>query len=267
MATKIQTVIQQVRRYLVEPEPNFWSDDELVSIATTGIRDLWRDTVDLKQEHFLKSITDGTVSLPTGSIANSTSGGAQQLQGVPGDVHKVYMIEPLNLVETGSNVGLQFRPLPFNDYRFQLQRTRTPIDPSNDTIYYAIHGAGGPVNAPTIICAPTVTSAVQLSFTYVPVLGVLRATDVIPIPGEADNAVIAWTVAYARAKEKEDRAPDPAWLTVYATEKAHLLGSLGIRQYQEPTFAEAVYEEYWSWVLPAVISLWGIAHGSMQLLS
>lgn len=255
MATKIQSVIQVVRRYLVEPEPNFWSDDELVGIAQTGIRDLWRDTVDLKQEHFLKSVNDGSVVYPTGSIANSTNGGTQDMQGVPTDVHKVYMIEPLSLTENGSNEGLQFRPLPYNDYRFQLQRSRPPIDPENDTIYYAIHGQGGPVNAPTIRCAPTVTVAVPVSFTYVPVLGMLRATDVIPIPGEADNAVIAWTVAYARAKEKDDRAPDPAWLTVYATEKAHLLGSLGIRQYQEATFSDAVFEEYWGLLLSLGLSL------------
>jgi hypothetical protein len=241
MATKIQSVIQIVRRYLVEPEPNFWSDDELVGIAATGVRDLWRDTVDLKQEHFLTTATN--CSYPSGTLPNNP--GCQTILGVPGDVHKIYMVEPLNITLNGTNQGLQFRPLPYNDAKFQLARSRGNIDPSNDTIWYAIQGAGGPVNAPVVICAPTVSSNVPLSFTYVPVLGVLRATDNIPIPGEADNAVIAWTVAYARAKEKEDRAPDPAWLTIYATEKAHLLGSLGIRQYQEATYSEATFEEYW----------------------
>ncbi len=244
MATPIQSVIQIVRRYLVEPEPNFWSDDELVGIATTGIRDLWRDIVDLKQEHFL--VTTFGVSLPSGNTSGSSvDGGVQQLLGVPADVHKIYMIEPKDLTENGSNHGLLFKPLPYNDNTFQLARSRAPIDPANDTIYYAIQGQGGPVNAPVIMCAPTVTSAVQLAFTYVPTLGILRSTDRIPIPGEADNAVIAWTVAYARAKEMDNRSPDPSWLAVYATEKAHLLQSLGLRQYQEPSYAEAMFAEYW----------------------
>ena len=66
-----------------------------------------------------------------------------------------------------------------------------------------------------------------------------------PIPGESDNAVVAWTVAYARAKEREDRSPDPNWLAVYATEKQHLLQSLGLRQLQEPEFADAMFMSYW----------------------
>jgi len=57
--------------------------------------------------------------------------------------------------------------------------------------------------------------------------------------------LIAWTVAFARAKESEDRSPDPNWLSVYATEKAHLLGSLGLRQLQEPEFAQAMFSEFW----------------------
>ncbi len=56
---------------------------------------------------------------------------------------------------------------------------------------------------------------------------------------------MAWTVAFARAKERDDRSPDPNWLAVYATEKSHLLESLGLRQYQEPTYVEAIYNNYW----------------------
>jgi hypothetical protein len=106
-------------------------------------------------------------------------------------------------------------------------------------------GAGGPVVAPTVMVAPKVTAAVNLSLTYVPVLGDLTAASANPIPGESDNAIIAWMVAYARAKEREDRAPDPGWLTIYATEKQNLLVSLTPRQDQEPMVASAFFEEYW----------------------
>lgn len=128
-----------------------------------------------------------------------------------------------------------------------MARSMDAIDPSNATIYYAIHSAGAPVGAPTIRIAPQVTSAVGLRFCYIPTFATadLESGDNVPIPGEADNALVAWTVAYARAKEREDRAPDAGWLAVYATEKQHLLQSLGLRQYQENTFADAMFEEYW----------------------
>ncbi len=236
MATQISYAISLVRQRLIEPTPNFWTDDELVQIAISGIRDLWRDIADLKQEHFLtKNVTD--VHFP----ANS-----KVLAGVPADVHKIYMIEPLDLSENGSSHGLLFKPLPYNDNLFQLARSRGSIDPQNDTIFYALSGQGSPAAATIVDCAPMVSSNVRLNFVYVPTLPTaLSVDDFIPIPGEADNAVVAWTVAYARAKEREDRSPDPMWLQVYAAEKAHVLQALGLRQYQEPSYAKAMFEEYW----------------------
>lgn len=213
----------------------FWSSAELIDLENSGIRDLWRDIVDLKQEHYL-TIDTTNVSL----AANSST-----LTGVPTDVHKVYLIEPRDLSVNGSNHGLLFKPLDYNDSMFQLARSRDAIDPTNDTIYYAIHQQGAPVAAPTILVAPKVTSAVNISFCYCPTLGALTAASTVPIPGEADNAIVAWTVAFARAKEREDHSPDPSWLAVYAAEKAHLLQSLGLREYQEPSYAHAMFDEYW----------------------
>jgi len=235
MSTLIKDLIPVVRDKLIEPQPSFWGDDELVKIMCNGIRDLWRDIVDLKGEHYI-TLDTTHVSL----AANATS-----LTGVPSDVHKVYMIEPLDLTVNGSNHGLLFKPLEYNNNTFQLARSREAIDPANDTIYYAIWGKGSPVTAPTIMVAPKVTSAVSLAFTYIPTLGTLTAESAIPIPGEADNALIWWTVAFARAKEAEDRAPDAAALMIYGTEKQHLLQSLGLREYQEAHFCEAMFTEYW----------------------
>lgn len=235
MPTKISAIVTKARLRLLESTASFWSDDELAQLAIDGCKDLWRDVVDLKQEHYLvRNTTD--VTFPASSIS---------LQGVPTNVHKVYMIEVADPTANSVNQGLMFRPLDYNHKDFIAARTLDAIDPTNSTIYYAITGQGAPVNAPVIYCAPQVNSAVSLAFTYVPTLDAMTADSFVPIPGEADNAVVAWTVAYARAKEREDRSPDPNWLGVYATEKQHLLQSLGLREYQEPTTVTALFEEYW----------------------
>ena len=98
---------------------------------------------------------------------------------------------------------------------------------------------------PTIYVAPKLSAAVNLSMTYVPSLAVLTAISTNPVPGESDNAVIAWTVAYARAKERDDRAPDAGWLAIYGSEKQNILVSLSPRQTQEPVVATAMFEELW----------------------
>ena len=172
------------------------------------------------------------------------------LTGTPADVHKIYLIEPRLNTSSGANKGLQFTPLDYNDHKFRAARTSGNVDPSNVELYYAITGQGAPVGAPTVHIAPKVNSAIaagNVRFCYVPVLATtdLEAGDNVPIPGEADNALIAWTVAFARAKERDDRSPDPSWLTIYSTEKAHLMHSLGLRQYQEVQIVDAIFEDSW----------------------
>jgi hypothetical protein len=192
--------------------------------------------VDLKEEHYL-TVNTTDVTLPASSST---------LSGVPSDVHKVYLIEPRDMTEDSANRNLVLKPLDWNHEHFKSARKRDAIDPSNDVIYYAVMGAGAPVNAPVIRVAPQVTSALNLTFAYVPTLPTLTSNSVVPIPGEADNALVAWCVAFARAKERMDGSgPDPEWLNIYATDKQHLLQSLGLRQLQEQKFADAIFEEYW----------------------
>jgi hypothetical protein len=74
------------------------------------VKDLWRDIVDLKQEHFL------TVDNTNVSLAANTS----TLTGLPSDVHKVYMIEPRDISQDSNFVGLSFVPLDYNDPKFQI---------------------------------------------------------------------------------------------------------------------------------------------------
>ena len=237
MATLINAIETQARRHLIETSASFWSSAELVDIIAKGCLDLWRPIVDLKQEYYL-NVDPTHVTM----AANATT-----LTGVPLNVHKVYLIEPLDNGTNGANKNLHFDPLDYNDPRFRAARAAASIDPSNGVIYYAVTGQGAPVAAPVIHVAPKVSSALTLNFCYVPVLTLsdLTAESPVPIPGEADNALIAWTVAFARAKERENRGPDPEWISTYATEKKNLLSSLGLRQLQEPEFVTSVLETYW----------------------
>lgn len=236
MPSTLADIEVQVRQTpLIEVTAKFWSSSELQSIINRGIKDLWRPIVDLKQEHFIV-IDNENVSLP----ANSNV-----LVGVPTNVHKIYLIEPRDLSENGTSRGLSFEPRDYNSDVFKSARASTTMDPANNVIFYAIHKQGGPVGAPEIRVAPAITAAIDISFCYCPTLPTFLPEDVVPIPGEADNALVAWTVAYARAKESESRAPDTTWLAIYSSEKQNLLESLGLRQYQEPTYVDAVFDQYW----------------------
>jgi hypothetical protein len=100
------------------------------------------------------------------------------------------------------------------------------------------------VGAPTVHVGPQLSTALPLRFVYIPTLDTddLEAGDSNPIPGESDNALWAWTVAYARAKEREDRSPDPNFLAIYATEKQNLLTRSTPRQAQEPEVIDSFFE-------------------------
>lgn len=239
MSVQISTIQTLVRERLDEPVPRYWSEAELTDIIVAGVRDLWRSIVDLKAEHFL-TVNETDVFLE----ANSST-----LLGVPSNVYKVYLVETLDVSENDRNRGIVLSPLDYNHPHFIDARSRNAINLSQldgETIYYAITGAGGPVNAPVIYIAPQVTARRALRFTYIPTLPPsLTGADVVPIPGESTNALVSWGVAYARAKEREDRAPDPGWLALYGTEKMSILEGLGLRQLQEGTYVDAVFENYW----------------------
>lgn len=139
-----------------------------------------------------------------------------------------------------------FVPRDFNSKEFISARAMSSIDPANGgVLYFTLIAAGHPVGAPTVKVSPKLTAALNLRFVYVPGLGTLTAANNNPIPGESDNALIAWTIAYALAKEREDRSPDPNWLAIYATEKQNILTRLTPRQTQEPDIAEGIFEDLW----------------------
>jgi len=245
MATALSSIETQARRHLVETTASFWSSAELVDIINNGIKDIWRAIVDLKEEYYLV-VNDTGVSL----AADSST-----LAGLPEDIHKVYLIEPRDVSSNSDNKNLHFEPIDYNHPRARAARTQNAISPSNNVIYYSVIGAGAPVDYDTappvgvniaIRVQPQVSSAVNLTLVYVPTLPTFVAADEHPIPGEADQALINWTVSWARAKERDDRSPDPNWLATYSTEKQNLLQSLGLRQFQEAKVVDAFFESYWN---------------------
>jgi hypothetical protein len=232
VATTIATIVSSARVHLIETTAGFWTDAELVEHAIAGIKDLWGVINDNFQNYFL-TIDETNVSLPANTFA---------VTGVPADVFRVHAIEPRSL---SAAVNCVFAHRDYTHADFLSARAMDAIDPAGALLFWDIINAGAPVAAPSIYVAPKVTSALTLRLVYVPTLATLTSASNNPIPGESDNAIKAWIVAYARAKEREDRAPDDGWLAIYATEKTNLLVRLTPRQVADDQVAEAVFEAYW----------------------
>jgi hypothetical protein len=233
MATLISALETQVREHLNEDTASFWTSNELVAIFNNGIKDLWGMIVDLNQEHFL------TIDVTNVSLAvDGTS-----LTGVPTDVFRVHLIEPVSTVAGAAGASVLFEPADYNSFKFTNARMLTSQDPSGGLkIYYTLSQAGAPVGAPTVHVAPKVSTALSpLRFVYVPTLAAVTTASNNPIPGESDNALVAYCVAFAKAKDREDNSPDPAWLNIYKTEKTNLGVRLTPRQTQEPEVVEDLF--------------------------
>lgn len=238
MATTLQSLITDIRSHLIAPiagdnADEFWTDAELLGHLNRGIKELWRSINDNYQNYFL------TVDQTNVSIVAST----EVLSGVPSDVSIVRLIGPRDR-KSYPYLKFEYRNVDHKD--FIAAQTQGAIDSGQARlVYFYISQAGAPVVTPEIHIAPMLTAAVPLQLGYVPVLATLTATDNNPIPGESDQALIDWGVAWARAKEREDRGPDPGWITMYATEKQNILVSLSPRQTQDEEVTEALFEEYW----------------------
>jgi hypothetical protein len=215
----------------------FWTEQELFDILVLGCKDLWRAIVDLHQGHFT-TIDETNVSATSGSST---------LTGVPVDCFRVLMVEPRVLTSSEPFRFLYFKPKQYHSVAFQSARAQSGTITNNQTnvIYYDILNAGSPVAAPSIVIAPTLSSTVLLRLVYVHVLPTLTENSDNPIPGESDNALVNWGVAWARQKEREDRQPDPAALSSYATDKNSLLVGLTPRQEQEEEIVEGLFDGFY----------------------
>jgi len=237
MATLLSSLETQVRRTpLLESSASFWSSAQLIDFFNHGIKDLWGAIIDLHQEHFL------TIDITNVSQAADT----KTLTGVPSDVFRIHSIEPRDTTSAATGAGVIYVPRDDNSFEMIGARAQTAQDPSTGLkVYYFMSQAGAPVGAPTVHVAPMLSSALTLRFAYVPILAAVAANGNNPIPGESDNALIAWCGAYARSAERDDRSPDPNWLAVYATEKAQILTRLTPRQTQEP---DVVDDYFGAWM-------------------
>lgn len=212
----------------------FWTEQELLDIIVLGAKDLWRAIIDLHQGHFT-TIDETHVSV----AANTTA-----LTGVPVDCFRVLMIEPRDLSSANDSRWTYFKPKQSHSLAFQAARAEQVNNPgiTNRLVFYDILNAGSPVAAPSIVIAPTLTSALTLRLIYVHVLPTLVESDDNPIPGESDNALVSWATAYALAKQSPERMPDAAWLAIYSTDKQSLLTALTPRQEQEEEIVEGLFD-------------------------
>lgn len=216
----------------------FWTEAELMTIIIDGCKDLWRAIIDLHQGHFT------TIDATNVSLAASGT----TLTGVPADCFRVLSLEPRDITTSSASRGIAFKPRPYKSASFQNARGQSAVSTSSSaTIVFDILNAGSPVAAPSIVVAPSITTALNLRLVYTNTLSsALASTDNNPIPGESDNALVSWGVAWARAKEREDRSPDPSWIATYATDKQAILTALTPRQEQEEEVVEDMFSEYWS---------------------
>ena len=228
MATLISSLITDVRTsYLKETTASYWTDAELLTHAKTGAADLWGAVIDLNQEHYF-TVDESNVS---------QAADAATLTGIPTDCFRVLLIEPRDTTSDGSTPSVRYWPRKYNSDEARNARQLTAQDPTSGLdIFYSVSDEGMPIAAPTVYVQPKVSSAVLLRFVYVPGAGISALTTASnnPVPGESDNALKAWIGAYARAKIREDKSPDPNLLAIYATEKQNILTRMTPRQTQEP---------------------------------
>lgn len=259
--TSYRELIQDVRENLREPQPRFWSDDALLKHLRAGTRDLWRAIIDLHAGHF--SVIDNTsmyipAANPTAgnppivgvsSITQSNDPNANYIIGVPPNLFRVLMIEPRDLQQSSETRGVTFQPRKYNTMEFQGARGLDAKDPGTyPLVFYDIVFQGPPINAPGIVFAPQLLTQLALNVWYIPTLPKLSFNSINPIPGESDLALVSWATAYALAKEPVTGTgvgtPDPGWMSVYATEKQHLMTALTPRQEQEPEIVEGIFDYY-----------------------
>lgn len=216
-----------------------WTDAELLDHAVHGATDLWAAILDLNQGYF-----------ETDDVTNvSLAADATSLAGVPTDCFRVTLIEPRDTTSTNSARDVEFIPRPLNHPDFRNARAQGTQSPAgNLKIFYAVSGAGSPLAAPTIKVTPPISSTLTLRLVYVPSLSAssLATTSNNPIPGESDNAIISWIVAFARGRERPDGSPDTSFLAVYSTEKQSLLTRMTPRQTQEPLYVDGLFDSYWA---------------------
>lgn len=235
MATLLSAIETNVRKDLKEASASFWSSAELIQHFNDGIQNLWGAIIDLFEEHYI------TVDETNVSLAADTA----TLTGVPTDTFRVHLIEPRDTTSAGTAPNTLFIPKEYNGPEFSNARAMAAVEPGSGVkIFYQVTGAGYPVDTPTVRIAPKLSSALNLRFVYVPGIAAKVAGDNNPIPGQSDKALHAYCMAFALAKEQEDKMPHPGWLSIYKTEKEQVLQRLTPRQTQDTIVVDDLFGGY-----------------------
>jgi hypothetical protein len=242
MATLISTIIANARIDLLAnggvlaggSDDDYWTDDELLTHFQNGAKDMWRSILDLYKGHFL------TVDITHMSIAADNP----LVQGVPTNLFRVDLIRPLNIGFQSGSRGLIFKYVDNVTHpRFVQAQAFGSVAARNNVIWYTVINAGAPTAAPDIMIAPTLSEALNpLYVVYGPILGTMSSGSNNPIPGESDKALQAYVAAFARCKDREDRSPDPEFISIYATEKKSILTALTPRSIQDVETVVGMWE-------------------------
>ena len=239
-ATLVSDILTRARRQLLEVTPRFWTDLELTDIFWDGATDLWGAYLDIHQDHYFNVVesedADGV----------RLEAGTDRLTNVPDDCFRILLIEPLRTnLDPFGGLSCAFVPRKYNHPDFVSARSWANDESAltAGVIYYDLTGPGAPISAPVVRIAPRISTTVKLRLAYYPVL---TRNDYNPIPGGSDNALKAWGVAFALAKEGPQgaRIPDAGWLAVYATEKQTLLTRSTPRQEQEADVVDGLFDNY-----------------------
>lgn len=236
MSTQLQTIITMSRDRLNEPaaRARFWSDAELLRYMNRGIRRLWR-RLKATNNNFFHQI----------SVSVTQDVNATQLTGVPTNCTQVHGLEPVDLATFNA---LRYEKRDYNHRYFQAARAAdNSVDPLNgSTIYYDITQQGAPVAAPVILVSPKLSTQVTLRLTFTPTIGAeLIATDPNPIPGESDDALMHYTVAYAKGRQQSSQLPDAQELAMFKELADEICGSETPRDDSEPEVTESMFEDWW----------------------
>ena len=232
LSTKLSALEVTARYFLKEASASYWSSAELIDYFNQGITNLWGMVVDLNQEHH--------ITVDTSNVTLAVDG--TQLTGVPADTFRVHIIEISDTTSANRRRDVLFVPRDYNSHEFINARSLLSQDPNNGVeIYYTLTDPGAPVSAPIVLTAPKVSTALTLRFVYVPTLPIKVAADDNPIGGGSDMALVAWVVAYALSKDREDKSPDPNWLATYSTHKESLRTRMTPRQTQEAEVVDDVF--------------------------
>lgn len=231
MATEVKDIIRQVRTRLGGKTTGTWPDADLRDYFRHGCLDLWGAILDVHGGHYIE---EKRVVLK----ANESTIG-----DVPENCFRVQFIEPWNTTSSGDWPDLKFTPKRYNSEDFRAARSLDATDVgSAEEILYDVTGVGAPIQAPLIRIAPQITTDLTLRLAFNPTVVI---ADYNPIPGESDNALIAWVTAWARSRERQDRMPDPGQLAIYATEKQSILTRMDPRQEQEPPEVVGLFDHLW----------------------